>query len=502
MAIGAISNIYLLIFLPLIASLFCQILPKKNWPFLLTLASCITLFLLALRIFPDVLAHEKIANDFELSPLSIALEFRLDLLGMIFLLLLIFLKIVILFFYRGDIEKSLNDENRRTFYSVFLLHLFSLIGIFTTNNLLNLFLFFEIYGFSFFATISIAKDLDLFKLSFRYFCLNAASSLIILFCFFVIYLIFGDLNFDQISKDLPLISQDYSWFLITIFFLLTFAFLIKFFPIWLSFEKIKNNSLLASFAAIDSLFVKTNVGIFLMLKFVYFFFGSKFLFSGFNIDLILIILAISLIIYSAVKLYSQKHLKLICAYSCLNNLGFILAAVALQTVESMQATFFYLLNFSLVNLFIFIFATFLKRHFSSSSINKIALIKNSHFSLILPFKLLILFIAAFPLTILFFANWYIAYASFKLGLEGFLIFALIATNFVYMSLAVRLIESFFSKIAPEEKAEMLTLDFKKYHFYLASFWFLVITIYATFFFSGFLNKFSLRFASYLLSNAI
>ena len=204
---SAIGNIYLIIFLPLISSLFCQLFGKKSVSFWIALTSCISLFFLTLKVLPDVLIYEKISNDFELSPLSIALEFRLDILGIIFLLLLIFLKIVILFYYRGDIEKSLDGKDNRIFYSVYLLHLFSLVGIFTTNNLLNLFLFFEIYSFSFFATLSISSDLKIAKLSFKYFCLNATSSLLILFCFLAIYLALGEISFDKISENLALIPK-------------------------------------------------------------------------------------------------------------------------------------------------------------------------------------------------------------------------------------------------------------------------------------------------------
>lgn len=508
---GTVSNIYLLIFLPLIASLFCQIFSHKNFPFWIAFTSCILEFFLALKIFPDILIYEKISNDFELSPLSIALEFRLDLLGMIFLLLLIFLKIVILFFYRCDIEKYLDEKNNRTFYSVFLLHLFALVGIFTTNNLLNLFLFFEIYAFSFFATLSISRDADLLKLSFRYFCLNAASSLLILFCFFTIYLIFNETNFDKIAEDLALLSGSYSWFLVAVFLLLTFAFLIKFFPFWLYFQKLKSTNLIANFLAIDSLFIKTNVGIFLVLKFIYFFFGNHLIFvdfskSKFDLAPILIFLSILLIFYSAAKLYQQKHLKLIAAYFCLNNLGFIFACIALQSVKSLQALFFYMLNFSLVNLLIFIFASFMKRHLNSSSITKIKLIRKNHFMLVLPLKLLIFFIAAFPLTILFFANWYLAYASFTFGFEAFLLVALIVSNFAYVNIAIKLISSFFSKNSEEKTEEtpkeFVFLGLKKYQFYLASFWFLIVTIYLTSFLSDLTDNLSLKFASYLLSNSL
>lgn len=498
---SAISNIYLIIFLPLFSSLLCQLLGKKSLPFWISLSSSILLFFLTLKVLPDILIYEKVANDFELSPLSIALEFRLDVLGIIFLLLLIFLKIVILFYYRLDIEKFLDEKGRKIFYSVYLLHLFALVGIFTTNNLLNLFLFFEIYGFAFFATSSISKNLKISKLSFRYFCLNAASSLIILFCFLMIYLSFGEINFNHIGETLAATKSLNGWFLVSIFVLLGVAFIIKFFPFWLYFENLKSVSLISNFISIDSLFIKTNVGIFVVLKFLYFFFGNNLIFERFDFAPLLIFIALLIIFYSSVKLYQQRHLKSIAAYFCLNNLGFIIACLALQTIESLQALFFYILNFSLINLLIFIFATFLKRNFKTSSLSKIWMIKQSHFLLVLPMKLLVFFIAAFPLSTLFFANWYLAYASFTLDFAAFLLIGMIISNFVQVTLAIKLIASFLKKPASTTE-EMIVLSPRKYSFYLMSFWFLIATIYLSSLASNLTNSIALRFASFLLSNSI
>ena len=498
---NAISNIYLIIFLPLFSSLLCQLIGKKSLPFWIALTSAITLFFLILKVFPDVLIYEKITNDFELSPLSIALEFRLDVLGIVFLLLLTFLKIVILFYYRSDIESILDRKGRKVFYSVYLLHLFALVGIFTTNNLLNLFLFFEIYSFAFFATSSISKNLKISKLTFRYFCLNATSSLIILFCFLAIYLSFGEINFNKIGEAFAMTPNLNSWFIYAFFLLLTIAFVIKFFPFWLYFENLKSINLVSNYISIDSLFIKTNVGIFILLKFLYFFFGSNLLFTRFDFAPLLIFISLILIFYSAIKLYQQRHLKSITVYLCLNNLGFILACLSLQTIESLQALFFYLLNFSLVNLLLFIFATFLKRNFKTSSLSKIWLIKQNHFLLVLPIKLLIFFIAAFPLTTLFFANWYLAYASFTLNFAAFLLVGLIVSNFVHVTLAIRLIAAFFKR-GSQPFEGMTILKTREYSFYLASFWFLIATIYLASIASNLTSNLSLRFATFLLSNSI
>jgi multicomponent Na+:H+ antiporter subunit D len=514
---GIISNIYLLIFIPLIASLFCQITSGKKAPFYLAATTSLLLLLLSVNILPDILVNGKISNDFQLSILSLALEFHLDILSITFFLLILTLKIIILLFFRGDIQNSLPDKSVRNFYSVFLLHLFALSGIFTTNNIFNLFLYLEIYTFSFFAISSISNNLKLLKISFNYFCLSAASSLLIIFCFIVIYLTFGEVNFDKILTLSHLTASGDYWFIKSIFSLLALAFIFKFFPLWIYFEKIKSSNLLSGLMIINSLFIKSLIGIFLMIKFCYLVFGSSLIFSKFNFDLILLIIAIALIFYSALKLYKQKHLKLICAYLCLNNLGFIIATIALHNLASLQALFFYLLSFCLVNIFIFLFAVFLKRHFNSSSIIKISIIQELSPAMALPLKLLTLFIAGFPFSLLFFANWHLVLSITEFNFAVVILLGLAVSSFAQVAIAFKFIEILFPKVEYEEVEEGLEgeveeveeggeaedeLILQNKNSYLTSFWLLIILIYGTILFAKILNNFSFDLASYLLSNTI
>lgn len=499
---GTISSIYLMIFLPLISSLLCQAFARKKMSFYFAITSCVALFTLLLATLPKVLLQKKISSDFELFPLSIALEFKLDLLSITFLLLTLFVKLASLLFYKSDVERSLDQKNSSIFYGVFLLQLFGLVGIFTSNNLLNLFLFLEIYAFGFFANLALSREEKLLKLFFRYFCLNAASSLLILFTFFALYLAFGEVNFEKISKNFLLLSQDQFAFATLILLLLSLCMILKFFPFWLYFKKIKSSELISNFLAIDSLFIKTNIGIFLALKFGYFFFRKNFLFEQLNISPLLIGASLLLIIYSALALQKQKHLKLISVYLCLNNIGFTIAAIAIHTRESLQALLFYLLNFNLVVFFIFIFASFLKRHFLTSSLSKIHIIRQNSFLLLLPLKILVFFVAAFPFTLLFFANWYMAYSSLQPGFAAVLLIGVALSTFAAAGLGIRLIDSFFAAENDAKNFAPLRFSAKEYGFYFASFWFLILLIGGGFFFVNSLNEFSLKFAAYLLSPSL
>lgn len=472
---GITSSIYLIIFLPLITAFLCQLFNKKA-AFLLSLTCALVIFILLIQIFPQINEAKIIANDFELSPLSIALEFSVDKISYSFLFVLVLLKLIILFYYHQDIKQFLDEKNSKIFYSIYLLHFFSIIGIIITNNLLNLFIFFEIYACSFLSIFSISKNKDISKLCFNYFSFNAIGSLLILFSFIIIYLNFGSFNLDIIKNFLINMPNDKFIFLLTS--LIATGFIIKFFPFWLYFENLKNSNLLSNYFAIDSLFIKANLGIFLALKFSYLFFSSII------INVILIFLCISLIIYTSYRLYKSKHFKLIVIYSCLSNFAFILICLALNHEKSLFTSFFFWLNFVFINFFLFLFASFLQRKFSTSAIDKISLILLSRANqpLIWPLRLILIFVVALPFTFLFYGNLFllniiVAYDAKTIAV--LIAFAMIINNFALFILGGRLfLVSFFNREINSSQEDKTVLKIEKYWLYLISFWLIVIIVYA------------------------
>lgn len=499
MEIGVVSNIYLLIFLPLFTSLTCQIFPNRNFCFNITIFSFLLIFALILKIFPDVLIYEKIASDFELSIVSLALEFSLDLLGIIILSIIVFLEFLVIIFFKKDVELILNPRHQANFYSVFLLKIFSLISLILANNLFNLFFFIEIYSFAFFSIATITFNKKLLNISFQNFCLSSCSSLLILICFFSIYLIFGELNFEKIADNLFLLPATNFWIMIDILILISIAIIFKFFPIWQYFQKIRSSSVVASLIIIDAFFINILLGIYLVIKFIYFFFGHNFLFSQYQFANLMIFSGFVLIIYSSLKLLKEHHLKVICAYFSINNLGFIISAIGMQTIESMQALFFFLLNFSLVNFFIFLYASYQKNIFKTSSLKVLYFIMKNNSLVAIPIKFVVFFIAGLPFTFLFFGYFYIGLASFKIGINLMMILALIFSNFVHFKIAVRIINSFGNKTLIKPNNPVVI----KNNFYqIFVFWILILVVYVNVFSAGAVNNLASRFAVFLLSNSI
>lgn len=492
----SISCFYLLVFLPLIGSLFCFLSPFKKSFFWISISSIFAAAFLLIKTIPSVISFKSIGNDYNLSLLSLSLEFRIDLLSITFLIIALAAKAIILIYYKSDIEELLGDKDKGKFYAVFLINLFALINIFTTNRYFNLFVFLEIYAFSFFAISSISKDSGLLKISFRDFCLNVASSILLLLTFLVAFLIFKSSGFDRpISTD----SNGSNLVMLLMLSFVGLTVLFKFFPIWLFFEKMKNANSIASYLIAESMIIKSIVGFFIILKFIYFFFGAGFVFSNELASKIFLISGIILVIFGSIGVYQQKHLQSICGYFCLINSGLIISAISLNNEYSLRSITFYLINFGLVNLFLFCLSSFLKKHLDSSSFARIWILKNNYSFVALPLKLSIFFIASFPLTPLFFGNWNLAYAGLNPSFDSAILIALVVANFVNIELSLRLFDSLYEKNDSPEQGALIYLSGSKVSFYSLAFWSIILLIsYVTLFAANF-GHLSQNLASYLLS---
>ncbi|MDA0902040.1 MAG: proton-conducting transporter membrane subunit [Proteobacteria bacterium] len=465
---------YLVIFTPLISAIIAFLLNFSKSNFLIFIASTVTVFFLSLKLFFDVLIHSNIIADLGILPISITTEYNIDLLSIVFLLIIAAIKIIFAFFYKNDIEDKFNKEGRRLFYTLNSLNLFALVGIFTTNNILNLYIFIEIYSFTFYAMSSMSKELAIAKLALRYFCQGVAGSFLILLCIFSLYVITKSVVIDDIAGYITYIAQ--SNFLISalIFTFLFIGIFLKFFPIWFHFRKVKSNDFIANFLSVSVLFIKINIGIYLLLRLVFFLFGTDFAFSVMRFDILLILLGVALVFYSNIKLLEDENLKVISAYLCLINLAFILIAIALAKRDAIVSAFLYIINLSFVNLLIFCFASYLLRNFRNCEIRYLHIIRKYNVLVGVPLKVIIFFIAGFPLTTFFLANWYLLYQIMDFGAQLFIIIPIITTMFVTMKLAIKMINYFYFYSQGEDAILKSAHDLKTNNFiYLTSFWFIL-----------------------------
>lgn len=428
-----ISLAYSVIFLPLIAAIFCLFFSKtkKPVPFFLSTSAILAIIALLVNIAFDISSYQKISNNFNLFGLSIALEFLIDNLSLLFLLLLIILELVVLFYYKNNFESALNKKNRAVFYATFLLNIFAVIGIFTTNELLNLFIFIEIFSLSFLALTSISlQNLHLLRNNFQYYCFAVAAKLIIIFCFLAIFLLLGSGNFTMINKGfgtLAALNVDLAMLIVSLLF---FALVINFFPFWIVLKNLYNQSMTTDFALFYALFVKANVGIYILLRLIYFIFGADYV-QNLQIIKIAVPILTGLICYFSIAIYFINRFRSLAVHLILANITLILILMIIENSVELKAIFAYLILFNLSGLMIFIFAGFLKSKFGNSTISALKKCSEDHYFVLSVLRITYLMaISCYLLISFFFAGNYFVNVTATSDFEEF--FVMIALLMVFL----------------------------------------------------------------------
>ncbi len=157
--------------------------------------AAVTLFLITASLIPDILAGRTLSfTVFQLLPrLSVAL--RADALSMVFALSASFLWILTVFYSAGYM-RGLREHEQTRFNTCFALALFGAIGCAFADNLLTLYLFYEIVSISTYPLVAHHQDEEGYEGGKKYLVyLTATAKGLILPAMVLIYVLTGSLDF-------------------------------------------------------------------------------------------------------------------------------------------------------------------------------------------------------------------------------------------------------------------------------------------------------------------
>jgi len=422
----------------------------------------------------------------------------MDILSLFFLIVITYLKLIINSLYHFNIECNVSEESSQKTYAVLLLNIFAINSIILTNNIFNLFIFCEIYIFTFLAICSASDDSKILRSAFTYFCLSSASTLLFLLSFIVIYLCFGETSFSKIVDNFALISEKKYWYLFLILLSIFLAITLKFFPFWIFYNNIKSKNNYSDLIITEIFFVTCLIGVYLALKFIKSFFGNNLLFVKLNYDLLLITLSFIIITYNSLKIVKEKHLKLIAIDLSLVTLGLVLITLVVQNKNSLKALFYFIINNATSNIILFILAIFIKKNYKTSSIEQIDFSNKVTYLVSLFLKIFIPFVIGLPLSLLFFANYYLCLSLIDYDYKIILIPLLVIANLAYFKLGLDLFRVLYLRDDYDRQNyfNLYNIDNKKS--WQLAFFLNIILIVVLMFNISFLEKFSNKFAQYFL----
>lgn len=187
-----------------------------------------------------------------------------------------------------------------------------------------------------------------------------------------------------------------------------------------------------------------------------------------NIDevikyLLLITSLFSLIIGSVVGL-AQNRIKRLLAYSTISHIGFILLALAIHTKQSIDSFIFYIIQYIITNLNIFLiiiaFSYLINKSINNKDIRYISEFKGQFYSnplISLSFSICLFSMAGIPPLIGFFSKQYVLYSAIKGGYY-FIAFIAIFVSVISASYYLKIIKTFFINVLSNTNKEVINTN--------------------------------------------
>ena len=446
-----IKNLPILVVLtPLMMSLIVVLISNNFLSWLLTLFTTLITFIFSILLYQEVYIHTEISYALGNWVPPLGIEYLIDKVSIIPIIIIALISFLATFFASKIMPAEINNSSISKVYSLWLLAIAGLIGLVTTGDAFNLFVFLEISSLASVALVAMGgqKDKQALVAAYNYLILGAIGATFYVIGVGLLYSITGTLNLADLSNRIAEISNNKA--LIAGFGFMVIGIMLKaaVFPlhIWLprayAYAPSAVSVLLAATATKASLYILARI-----------------LFSVFDISdnlvtytLQYIILPLSILAMFAGTIMAiyEKDIKRLLAHSSIAQIGYITLAFAIGTKASVAAGFIHLFNHALIKGALFMAITSMGFYINKRiTINNLSGLGRAMPITFVCFVICSLSLAGIPLTAGFISKLYIIKAS--ISADGiwiaFLILASSALSVVYLW---KMIEALWFHESPKE----------------------------------------------------
>jgi len=431
-------------------SLIVVLISNNFLSWLLTLFTTLITFIFSLLLYQEVYLHTAISYALGNWVPPLGIEYLIDKVSIIPIIIISLISFLATFFASKIMPAEINNSSISKVYSLWLLAIAGLIGLVTTGDAFNLFVFLEISSLASVALVAMGgqKDKQALVAAYNYLILGAIGATFYVIGVGLLYGITGTLNLADLSNRIAEISDNKA--LIAGFGFMVIGIMLKaaVFPlhIWLprayAYAPSAVSVLLAATATKASLYILARI-----------------LFSVFDISdnlvtytLQYIILPLSILAMFAGTIMAiyEKDIKRLLAHSSIAQIGYITLAFAIGTKASVAAGFIHLFNHALIKGALFMAITSMGFYINKRiTINNLSGLGRAMPITFVCFVICSLSLAGIPLTAGFISKLYIIKAS--ISADGiwiaFLILASSALSVVYLW---KMIEALWFHESPKE----------------------------------------------------
>jgi len=241
------------------------------------------------------------------------------------------------------------DRESYFYYSLIQFLLVGVIGAFSTGDIFNLFVFFEVMLMSSYVLLVIGGTKIQLRETVKYILVNIISSALFVATVGYLYSIVGTLNMAHISQRISEVDNQGIITVIAVLFLIVFGLKGAIFPLFFWMP----GSYYAAPIPILALFgaLLTKVGVYSIARtFTLFFSGNDYIFT------ILSVLSLITIVLGAIGALAYYDIKKIIIYNILTAVGVILYGISAFTQTALIGSLFYLIHDMIIKTALFLLA--------------------------------------------------------------------------------------------------------------------------------------------------
>ena len=333
---------------PAIAAIMILLFDKRpNIREGVTIVASVAMFSLVLSMISPILEGEVIRfTFFETLFVGVAFGFKVDAFGLIFALTSSSLWILVSFYSMGYM-RSLKEHAQTRFFFSFAVAIFGALGIALSENLLTLFVFYEILTVSTYPLVIHEQTQEALSAGRKYFAYLLTSGVFFLFAVMMTYYLTGTTDFT--NGGIPALAALNPAHRVTLV-ILFFCFLLGFLKAaWMPFHSWLPTAMVAPtpVSALLHAVAVVKAGVFGIVRIVCYIYGVDlmrevyFLTEALTLALALAFIAGFTMIVANLFAIAQDNLKRRLAYSTINQLAYIILGAALLPSLTAENPMFY-----------------------------------------------------------------------------------------------------------------------------------------------------------------
>ena len=273
------------------------------------------------------------------------IEYRVDMLAAYLIVIVSGIGAVTMLYARQSVEAEIPRDRIYLFYTMYLLTLSGLLGIATTGDTFNLFVFLEISSLSTYVMVSLGAERRALTAAFRYLVLGTLGATFYVIGVGLMYQMTGTLNMADLVDRLPEVAETRTILAAVAFLTVGIGLKLGLFPVhvWLPNAYTYAPSVVTAFLAATA----TKVAVYVLVRIYYTLFKGG-VFETLPVDEILLALSlVAIVAMSAVAIF-QTNVKRLLAYSSVAQIGYMLIGISLVTVTGLTAGILHLFNHALM----------------------------------------------------------------------------------------------------------------------------------------------------------